>query len=168
MLNQNEQLERLRRVIEPVCAAHGLELVDSRFISERGLTLQILIERPGQPDGLAGVSLADCQAVSRDLLTVLEVEEAAVPRNYRLEVGSPGIERPLITRRDFERFAGREVRLRTSRPIGGRRRLEGMLRGVDAGRDYGVDGDVIRVSVSGEELAVPLAEIAKANLVYRF
>jgi ribosome maturation factor RimP len=161
MLNQVEQLDHLRTVIAPVCQAHGLELVDTRFVNERGLTLQVLIERPDQPDGHSGVSLEDCQAVSRDLLTVLDVEEGLMPRSaYRLEVGSPGIERPLITRRDFERFAGREVRVRMSRPISGRRRIEGMLQGVD--------GDIIRLSVSGEELAVPLAEIAKANLVYRF
>lgn len=168
MLNHNEQLERLRRAIAPVCAAHGLELVDTRFINQSGMTLQVLIERPGVPDGNAGansgVSLEDCQAVSRDLLTVLDVETEFGPRNYRLEVGSPGIERPLITSRDFERFAGREVRLRTSRAISGRRHIEGMLRGVD----HGADGDVVRLSVSGEELAVPLSEIAKANLVFRF
>src|SRR4029079_1109622 len=99
----------------------GVELCDRRSIQERGLTLQVLIERPGQADGQSGVSLADCQAVSRDLLTVLDVEDDELIKRsaYRLEVGSPGIERPLITRRDFERFAGREIRVRTSRPISG-------------------------------------------------
>jgi ribosome maturation factor RimP len=162
MLNDSQQLDRLRAVIGPVCQAHGLELVDTRFIQERGLTLQVLIERPLQSDGQSGVSLADCQAVSRDLLTVLDVEDDQLIKRsaYRLEVGSPGIERPLISRRDFERFAGREIRVRTSRPISGRRRIEGMLQGVE--------GDIVKLSVSGEELAVPLAEIAKANLVYRF
>jgi len=161
MLNDEEQLNRLRVVIAPACQAHGLELVDARFITERGMLLQVLIERPGQPAGHSGVSLADCQAVSRDLLTVLEVEDVGLSReSYRLEVGSPGVERPLVSRRDFERFAGQEVRLRISHPISGRRRFQGLLRGVD--------GDAVKLSVSGEELAVPLAEIAKANLVYRF
>jgi ribosome maturation factor RimP len=77
-----------------------------------------------------------------------------------LEVGSPGVERPLVSRGDFERFAGQEVQVRMSRPVSGRRRVQGVLRGVD--------GDAVKLSVSGEELAVPLAEIAKANLVYRF
>jgi ribosome maturation factor RimP len=165
MLNHNEQLDRLRAVVGPVCEAHGLALVDTRFVHERGLTLQVLIERPGQPDGHSGVSLDDCQAVSRDLLVVLDVEDEQIPRgSYRLEVGSPGIERPLIERRDFERFAGREVRIRTSHPVSGRRRIEGLLQGVD----QRADGVVVKLSVSGEELAVPLHEIAKANLVYRF
>jgi ribosome maturation factor RimP len=162
MLNDAAQLDRLRATITPVCAAHGLDLVDARFTSERGMVLQVLIERPGQPAGHSGVSLADCQAVSRDLLTVLDVEQDAImPREaYRLEVGSPGVERPLISRGDFERFAGHEVRLSARRPVAGRKRFQGVLRGID--------GDAVKVSVSGEELAVPLAEIAKANLVYRF
>jgi len=162
MLNDATQLEKLRATIAPVCAAHGLELVDARFTNERGMVLQVLIERPGQPVGHSGVSLTDCQAVSRDLVTVLDVEhEGIMPREaYRLEVGSPGIERPLISRGDFERFAGHEVRLSARRPVAGRRRFQGVLRGVD--------GDAVKLSVSGEELAVPLAEVAKANLVYRF
>jgi ribosome maturation factor RimP len=160
MLNVTEQLDKLRVAIEPVCLAHGLELVDARFTSEHGLVLQVLIERPGQPEGRSGVSLVDCQAVSRDLSTVLDVESDALPGSYRLEVSSPGVERPLVARRDFERFAGREVRVRTSHPVGGRKRLQGVLRGIE--------GDVVKLSVSGEELVVPLADIAKANLVYRF
>jgi ribosome maturation factor RimP len=161
MLNDNQQLGRLRAVIEPVCLPHGLALVDARFTNERGMVLRVLIERPGQPIGHSGVSLADCQAVSRDLLTVLDVEDGIMPREaYRLEVGSPGVERPLVSRGDFERFAGQEVQVRMSRPVSGRRRVQGVLRGVD--------GDAVKVSVSGEELAVPLAEISKANLVYRF
>ena len=126
------------------------------------MVLQVLIERPDQPAGHSGVSLDDCQAVTRDLLTVLDVEEDGImPREaYRLEVGSPGLERPLFSRRDFERFSGREVQLRMSRPVAGRRRFQGVLRGVD--------GDAVKLNVSGEDLSVPLAEIAKANLIYRF
>jgi ribosome maturation factor RimP len=161
MLNAPPQLEKLREIIAPACMAHGLDLVDVRFTSEHGVVLQVLIERPGQPDGRSGVSLADCQAVSRDLSTLLDVEsEGLLPGSYRLEVSSPGLERPLVARRDFERYAGREVKVRTSHPVAGRRRLTGVLRGIE--------GDVVKLSVSGEELGVPLAEIAKANLVYRF
>jgi ribosome maturation factor RimP len=161
MLNATEQLDKLREAVRPVCLAHGLELVEVRFTSDHGLVLQVLIEKAGQTDERSGVSLADCQAVSRDLSTVLDVEnEALLPGSYRLEVSSPGIERPLVARRDFERFAGREIKLRTSQPVGGRRRIQGVLRGVE--------GDIVKLNVSGEELAVPLADIARANLVYRF
>jgi ribosome maturation factor RimP len=161
MLKDTNQLERLRELVAPVCRAHGLELVDARFVTDHGAVLRVLIERPDATTGQSGVSLADCQAVSRDLSTVLDVENEAVPRgSYRLEVGSPGLERPLFSRRDFERFAGREVDVRTNRPFDGRRRLQGVLRGVE--------GEGIKLDVDGQELSVPLAEIAKANLVFRF
>ena len=93
MLNTQTQLEKLREIALPVCQAHGLDLVDARFVTENGgLTLRVMIERPDQPEGRAGVSLGDCQTVSRDLSTVLDVEgEGLTPGRYRLEVGSPGI-----------------------------------------------------------------------------
>jgi ribosome maturation factor RimP len=161
MLNDTNQLERLRELVAPVCLAHGLELVDVRFVTDRGAVLRVLIERPDQATGQSGVSLADCQAVSRDLSTLLDVEHEALPRgSYRLEVGSPGLDRPLFSRRDFERFAGREVDVRTNRPFAGRRRLQGVLRGVE--------GEGIKLDVSGEELTVPLTDVEKANLVFRF
>jgi ribosome maturation factor RimP len=160
MLNDSQQLEKLRALIGPVCAAHGLELCDARFVTDHGPVLRVLIERPNDPSGGAGVSLADCQAVSRDLSTVLDVEDASLPHGrYRLEVGSPGLDRPLFSQRDYERFAGREINVRTSRPVDGRRRFSGVLRGLD--------GDGIKLDVGGQELVVPLTEIEKANLVFR-
>lgn len=170
MLNGNEQLERLREIAAPVCAAHGLALVDARFASEHGgLVLRVLIERPDQAEqpaaAGAGVSLADCQAVSRDLSTLLDVEDPdLLPGRYRLEVGSPGLDRPLFTPQDFQRFAGREVRVRTSRAVAGRKQIEGVLQGLA--------GDCVKLKVAldhaEQELVVPLHEITKANLVFRF
>jgi ribosome maturation factor RimP len=161
MLNDTNQLEQLRALVAPICHAHGLELVDARFVTDHGAVLRVLIERTSDSSGQSGISLADCQAVSRDLSTLLDVEQEALPQGrYRLEVSSPGLERPLLSLRDFERFAGREVDVRTNRPFGGRRRLQGMLRGVE--------GDGVKLDVGGEELSVPLTEIAKANLVFRF
>jgi ribosome maturation factor RimP len=161
MRSDTHQLEQLRELVAPVCHAHGLELVDARFVTDRGAVLRVLIERPEGGAGGAGVSLADCQAVSRDLSTLLDVENQAVPSgSYRLEVGSPGLDRPLLSLRDFERFAGREVDVRTNHPFAGRKRLQGMLRGVE--------GEHIKLDVDGQELVVPLTEIAKANLVFRF
>jgi ribosome maturation factor RimP len=165
MLNDKQQLERLREIAAPVCAAHGLALVDARFASEHGgLVLRVLIERPettGQPEAGSGVSLGDCQAVSRDLSTLLDVEGAdLLPGRYRLEVGSPGLDRPLLTPQDFQRFAGREVRVRTSRAVAGRKQIEGVLQGLA--------GDCVKLSLGEQELVVPLDEITKANLVFRF
>jgi ribosome maturation factor RimP len=173
MLNDKQQLERLREIAAPVCAAHGLALVDARFASEHGgLVLRVLIERPESAEQAeagtgvgAGVSLADCQTVSRDLSTLLDVEGPdLLPGRYRLEVGSPGLDRPLFTPQDFQRFAGREVRVRTSRAVAGRKQLEGVLQGLA--------GDCVKLRVAHDhaeqELVVPLDEITKANLVYRF
>ena len=91
MLNDSRQLEELRALVSPVCAAHGLELCDARFVSDHGPVLRVLIERPGDSTGGSGVSLADCQAVSRDLSTVLDVESEHLPhltrRFYRTHPG---------------------------------------------------------------------------------
>ena len=165
MRGAKEKLDQLRETIVPICLAHGLELVDLRFSGEHGMALQVLIERPGQPVGHSGVSLGDCQTISREVSAALDAAEAdarvQLPAGgYRLEVSSPGVERPLVSARDYERFAGNEVKLWTSRPVAGRRRLRGVLRGIE--------GENITLRVGEEELTVPLFEIAKANLVYRF
>jgi ribosome maturation factor RimP len=168
-----KQLEKLRSVIDPICRAHGVALVDARMTTEHGAVLRVLIERPSESaagaadasDTQSGVSLADCQNVSRDLSTALDVAEGVAPAGrYRLEVSSPGIERPLITSQDCTRFAGREVRVQSIRPIGGRRRFQGVLQGLAAERMP----ETVRVQQDGETFEIPLADITKANLVYRF
>ena len=165
------QLQKLRSVIEPICIAHGVALVDARMTTEHGAVLRVLIERvvegadASSSDTQSGVSLADCQNVSRDLSTALDVAEGVAPTGqYRLEVSSPGIERPLITKQDFTRFAGREVRVQAIRPISGRRRFQGVLQGIASERMP----ESVRVQQDGETFEIPLADITKANLVYRF
>jgi ribosome maturation factor RimP len=163
MRDPNPQQAKLRSIIEPICRAHGVTLVDARMSTERGAVLRVLIERPEAVDasGQAGVSLADCQAVSRDLSTALDVDDGSAPAGaYRLEVSSPGVERPLVTRGDFERFAGREVRVQSQRPLSGRRRFQGTLRGLA--------GEAARLEVDAELIDIPLADITKAHLVFRF
>jgi ribosome maturation factor RimP len=161
-MNSSEHLAALRAVAEPVCAAHGVALVDARFATEHGFVLKVLIERPSADlKRGAMVSLDDCQAVSRDLSTALDVAEGVAPEGaYRLEVGSPGLDRPLFSLSDFARFAGEKVRLQTHRPVGGRRRFSGTL--------LGVEGEDIKLEQDGQVLAVQHAEVAKANLIYRF
>jgi ribosome maturation factor RimP len=159
-MNSSEHLSRLRQVIEPVCAAHGVSLVDARFTTEHGFVLKVLIERPGATaKSGAGVSLEDCQLVSRDLSTALDVAEDAAPQGaYRLEVGSPGLDRPLFALHDFIRFAGESVRVQTRSPVAGRRRFSGKL--------IGVEGDAVKLETDGQLVTLQLEEIAKANLVY--
>jgi ribosome maturation factor RimP len=153
----------LERLIDPICRAHGVELVDVRYLREpRGAVIRVVIDRdvPGMEVG-SGVSLEDCTAVSRDVSTSLDVHEDLLPSGaFRLEVSSPGLERPLVKLADFERFSGREVKLRTQTPIERQRRFHGkLLRVVDQSIELDQDGKV---------LLIPHAAIAQANLVYRF
>ena len=169
----------ISEIAEPVCRAHGVELVDVQWSMDRGgPVLRVLIDRerpieaaPGEPavPG-SGVSVEDCQNVSRDLSTALDVHERAVPGGrYRLEVSSPGLDRPLVKKRDFERFAGHDVKVQTRSPLEGatedpaappRRKVQGVLRGLD--------GDVVRIEEGSKTFAVPFDEIVKANVVYKF
>lgn len=160
MPSKAEQLDRLREIVGAVCVAHGVELVDARFVTQRGAVLRVLIERVTDGEG-SGVTLADCQAVSRDLSTALDVEDGAAPGGaYRLEVSSPGVERPLFTERDYERFAGREVKVQTAQPHGGRRRFTGVLEGIEDG--------LVTLTVDGQRVSLPHGDITKAHLVFRF
>lgn len=161
-LNNSEVLSKLRQVAAPVCRAHGVDLVDARYVIDRGVILRVLIERPGAaPQQGAGVGLQECQAVSRDLSSVLDANEEVTPNGeFSLEVGSPGLDRPLFSIEDFARFAGQDAKVQTRNPIDARRRFQGRL--------LGVEGDSIRVEQDGKTVEIPHAEIVKANLVYRF
>lgn len=159
----------IRAIAEPVCRAHGVELVDVQWSMDRGgPVLRVLIDReradvaPGEPG--SGVSIEDCQGVSRDLSTALDVHERVVPGGrYRLEVSSPGLDRPLVTERDFQRFAGSEIKVQTRDPIAGttdRRKVQGVLKGLDGG--------VVRIEEGSRTYEVRFDDVVKANVVYRF
>ena len=159
-----EQLvSALEPLIDPICRAHGVDLVDVRCLREpAGMVIRVIIDRdvPGVEVG-SGVSLEDCTGVSRDVSTALDVHDDVIPSGaYRLEVSSPGLERPLVKLTDFERFSGREIKVRTQTPIERQRRFRGkLLRVVDQSIELDQDGKV---------LLIPHADIAQANLVYRF
>jgi ribosome maturation factor RimP len=139
---------RTEEVISPVVAGMGYELVDLQA-STGGRLLRLFIDKPG------GVGVEDCAAVSRQLTRVLEVEGVDYER---LEVSSPGLDRPLRKPADFERFAGQkaEVRMRTA-DAGGRRRFVGVLRGAE--------GDRVRLELDGQTVALPIGDIERAKLV---
>lgn len=165
LLLEQAQLEAL---VAPVCTALGVELVDVRHQREpEGTVLRVLIELPGAdqaPPGV-GVSLDDCRRVSRALSDLLDADEALIPGQYRLEVSSPGIERPLVKAVDYERYSGREAKLSIRTPQNGRKNFSGVLAGL---RGAPAETLVLLRDEKGEELALPLAEIAKAHLVHRF
>jgi ribosome maturation factor RimP len=138
----------LENVVQPVVAGMGYELVDVQA-SNGGRLLRLFIDKPG------GVGLEDCAAVSRQLSRVFEVEGIDYER---LEVSSPGLDRPLRKGADFARFAGQkaEVRMRTPDATG-RRRFVGVLRGAEAGR--------VSLELDGQTVALELSDVERARLV---
>ncbi len=159
----------LEELAEPVCAAHGCELVQLRQVQGKGgWTFQVIIDCPRADGGEgSGVTLEECTGVSRDLGDALDVHESALPTKYRLEVSSPGLERPLVKLPDFERFSGKEITLKTHVPISidgaakPRKSFQGLLLGVS-------DGHLVRLDEDGVIVSIPHDSIARANLVFRF
>jgi len=157
-LVQEEGLDaRVAEVIAPVIEDMGFRLVRVRMIDHNGLTMQIMAERP---DGT--MSVGDCEAVSKALSPVLDVEDP-VTQAYNLELSSPGIDRPLVRKSDFETWAGHIAKIETAYLIEGRKRFRGHL--------VSVDGDSVLLrrdnAAKGEEkeARVPFDAISAANLV---
>lgn len=150
--------ERASRVAE----SYGLEVFDVQFRREAGgMLLRVQIDRPG-PAATAEecVSVDDCSRVSRDLSAVLDVEDF-IPVAYTLEVSSPGLDRPLRGRADFERFVGRLAKVVVREAVDGQTFFRGRL--------AGVDGDFALIDAEdGRTHRVPLAQIARANLEVEF
>lgn len=144
----------------------GYELVELEQKGSRARPiLRVSIDRPDSRPGEPAVSLDDCTRVSRALEPWLDQFEGLSDR-YVLEVSSPGVERPLLRRRDWTRFAGAEVAVKGKDVLAGRaRRLEGVLLGLRG--DEGEDRVALRLP-GDEEVEIPLAEIDRGNLVYRW
>ncbi|TWB22444.1 ribosome maturation factor RimP [Nitrospirillum amazonense] len=144
--------ERIAGIIAPSVEAMGYDLVRVSLTGNARPTLQIMAERV---DG-AAMTVDDCAEISRAVSALLDVEDP-IDVAYTLEVSSPGIDRPLTRPKDFERFAGFEVRVETSQPVDDRRRFIGMLKGIE-------DGKVL-VEMSTGPAAVPFDLILRAKLV---
>jgi ribosome maturation factor RimP len=149
---------RVAALVEPVAADLGLRLVRVKITAQNGCTVQIMAERP---DGT--LAIRDCERLSRALSPVLDLEEP-VPGAYNLEISSPGIDRPLIRRVDFERWAGYEAKIEMALPLEGRKRFRGRLRGLEgdmaAARAAGCEG---RRGLPGP--AAALSDLGEARLV---
>jgi ribosome maturation factor RimP len=147
--------DELRELIEPIVAEHGFELVDVERLGGQGSqVLRIIIDTPGG-DGLVPVDR--CVDVSREVETSLDATEVVSGR-YRLEVSSPGLDRHLGREKDFSGVVGREVKLETRQPLDGRRRFRGRL--------LAFDGGEAQLEVDGRPVAIPFADVAKANAIY--
>ena len=144
---------RVARIVEPVALSLGYRLVRVKLSAMNGVTLQIMAERP---DGT--MTVGDCETLSRDLSPALDVEDP-LDSAYNLEVSSPGIDRPLVRRSDFEKWTGHEAKIELSVPLDGRKRFKGVL--------AGVEGDNVAIDLEGEEetALVPFAWVTEAKLV---
>ncbi|MDD5287246.1 MAG: ribosome maturation factor RimP [Desulfuromonadaceae bacterium] len=144
----------------PILESMGVELVDIEFGRVgRDAVLRLFIDKDG------GITLDDCADVSRELSLILDVEEV-ISCNYSLEVSSPGLDRPLKKQSDYERFAGRLIKVRTYEPLpddkGNKRKtFLGKLDGL-------VDGVVKITLAEGQTASIPLERVAKANLEFEF
>jgi ribosome maturation factor RimP len=148
---------RIAAIADPVLAGLGYRLVRVRISGLAGCTVQIMAERP---DG--SMTIDDCEAVSRALSPVLDVADP-MDRAYRLEISSPGLDRPLVRRSDFERHAGNRVRIEMAVAIEGRRRFRGMLLGIEDNA-----ARVRREDAAPDEAAdvlLPIEEMADAKIV---
>ena len=148
---------RVAAITEPVLGGMGYRLVRVRISGLDGCTVQIMAERP---DGT--MTVEDCERVSRALSPMLDVADP-IDRAYRLEVSSPGLDRPLVRLSDFQRFASHRVKVEMAIAIDGRRRFRGVLLGVDGAaarirRDDAVPGQA-------DEVLLPIEEMAEAKLV---
>ena len=155
-----ESAARIEGLITPSVEARGFELVRVRFAGNSPATLQVMAERP---DGTMTVD--DCAELSRALSAILDVEDS-ISGTYVLEVSSPGIDRPLVRQKDFERFTGFEAKIETAKPVAadaGAVRSAGQKR--FRGRLLGMAGDDVRIETENGEIALPFDEIAAARLV---
>ena len=116
---------RISRIVEPVANGLGFSLVRVKITQENGMTLQIMAE-----DENGRFTIVNCETLSKDLSPVLDVEDP-IDREYHLEVSSPGIDRPLVRRRDFAAHVGHEVKIELGDMINGRKRFRGFIKAVD-------------------------------------
>lgn len=146
----------LASIIEPVLESMGFRLVRVHVTGGTAATLQIMAERP---DG--SMSIDDCETISKQLSPVLDVADA-LPGAYRLEVSSPGIDRPLVRPSDFEAWAGQLVKIELKELIDGRRRFRGTIEGYE-------DGEArVEIEMEGQEpvvIGLPIGLIEEAKLV---
>lgn len=144
-------IQRIKDLVEPVLRELGLELVELRQLTEYGRPiLRVAIDKEG------GVTVGDCQQISREIDTLLEVE-AGIRERFFLEVSSPGLDRSLNREADFVRFVGQSASVKTRAPIEGRRNYKGLLKGVEKG--------TIVMVIDGQEYKIPVGLVEKAHLV---
>jgi ribosome maturation factor RimP len=157
LLVEPGQAARVAAIAEPVLESMGYRLVRVQIMPQSGLTVQIMAERP---DG--SMTIGDCEAVSRALSPVFDARNP-IDQPHRLEISSPGLDRPLVRRSDFERHAGHVAKIEMARLIDGRKRFRGTL--------IGTEGDAVRLrrddttADEPQEFVLLIEDMAEAKLV---
>lgn len=158
-------LDQVRAIAERVAASLGLEVVELEMRGGgKSRMLRIFIDKPG------GVTHEDCANLSREVGTIIDVEDAVQGGSYLLEVSSPGLDRKLSRAADFQRFQGSRVKLMTREPVNGNRHFEGRLEHFESGRltlDLAEARRKFRPKDASapHKLEIDLANVEKANLV---
>ena len=144
---------RVAEIVAPSIAAMGYDLVRVQLMGDRAPVLQVMAERSDR----AGMTVEDCAEISRAVSALLDVEDP-IEGTYSLEVSSPGIDRPLVALKDYERFAGHLAKVETRVPVGGRKRFRGAL--------AGVEGEQVRLDlVDDGSVLLPFEQISRAKLI---
>ncbi len=162
---REEIVAKIAEIAERVADPEGIEVVDVELLgSGRARLLRIYIDRPQanpaeDPDRPHGVSHADCEFISQQVGTILDVEDVIPGDSYTLEVSSPGLERKLSKTKDFERFVGHKVKVMLREPVENQRRWEGKLAGIS-------QGIIALEPAAGRVIQFPLDQVQKANLKF--
>lgn len=170
--SREQAVQRVRDAAQRVAVSHGLEIFDLQFRRESiGWVLRVMVDRPW--DSASGperqedaVGIEDCQKVSHDLGTLLDVEDdlgAALDRAYTLEVSSPGLDRPLKQPAHYARYTGARIDLSLKQPLAGRRNFRGRLAAAEAG--WRLELEDAGGAASGQALDFTLDEVREARLV---
>lgn len=144
--------KRIEEIIEPTVSELGFDIVRVQLSGKHNPRLQIMAE-PAEGNTM---TVDDCAAISRAVSAILDVDDP-LPDAYTLEVSSPGLDRPLVKLRDFERFAGFEARIETEQARDGRKRFRGRL--------GGIDGETVMIAVDGQDMAIPYPDVRRAKLL---
>jgi ribosome maturation factor RimP len=148
-------VSKIEEIAERVAGSEGIEIVEVELKGGgRNQLLRISIDKP------EGVTHADCELVSHQVGTILDVEDV-VPGHYTLEVSSPGVERKLLKPKDFERFQGKKIRITLHEPVENQRNFEGMLAGFS-------DGVITLETGPGKTAQFRLDQVARANLKFEW
>ena len=150
-MTTNPIVVKVWQLADPLCLAEGIELIYVEYQREHsGLTLRLYLDKPG------GITLDDCANVSHQVGDMLDVE-LDTPKAYRLEISSPGTQRPLGKLSDFERFKGYRAKIRLLHPLKGQKNFTGTLNGVS--------GLNVQFLLDKESITIALADIVKAHLI---